>query len=643
MEYKLFSVCQGIRCALAQPFDTDYIEKGVFELRFDDFSSTNYLLNALPPNARKTYDGETTKKKCRILMGTDAFNVVNRQIFILSFPELIHVNSHDLCKLLKTIIDNFHIYEDVIKIKENIHNFMIKKNQTYIKFESFIQRYAKKSFVEFYDFNIIGCPHSTDIDVVALVSRNDIDKEIDIDELKRQLNKIGYDTRSRPVDVNLIYVDKDGNLEWSEKGDIADTQNIIFDTWKHHKQAYPCVVARKVPIDIKNKISAAGKFILDNMKVLIGKKEYKIEREKRKAVYANEKERLDYAISLLNKILHMSDDPRWNDAIKSLTMKIIQIMINDRNQEMVYTKEELANAFDMMYSGRRDNALWFLFRGKMGEYDENFLKILFLEFKHIAGLHPPKDLHWVDVTIDTSINPTDLPNDLIADFISNPIEPTEAFIMKFEHLCPDRNINAMFHIHCQNTHLLSDTLKENHIIEIDQRTEEWVRLLTFYLCGKNTGVHPYDGPEWVKFYYNLIRGSIVELFTIHTCDFSSLLHESYIRILVGLLVEQKGIEGTPAIAPDLILLTESGKIIPVEIKCIEPSSVHSSHSVAEPFRVEGIFADNHHYRRAITLATKQIERAGKILGSNVGIIMLVYVSMIDGKAHFAPRASIIDL
>ena len=60
------------------------------------------------------------------------------------------------------------------------------------------------------------------------------------------------------------------------------------------------------------------------------------------------------------------------------------------------------------------------------------------------------------------------------------------------------------------------------IISVDQRSQEWLRLLTYYKCGKNTGLVPYDGIaiEWVQFYFNLIRGCFVEQMVLHGVDIS---------------------------------------------------------------------------------------------------------------------------
>ena len=110
---------------------------------------------------------------------------------------------------------------------------------------------------------------------------------------------------------------------------------------------------------------------------------------------------------------------------------------------------------------------------------------------------------------------------------------------------------------------------KNHAIIADQRSNEWLDALKFYKCGNNTGVIPCPDDNWVSHYYNLIRGSIVELIVMKTVDLSSFFpHQKISKINLGLLVKEKGIEGSPGCAPDLLLALEgTDEIIAGEIKC----------------------------------------------------------------------------
>ena len=600
---KLLSVCLSIQYAL----NIDY----------------NTILNSLSNDAKKAYEKANKINQCKILMNNDTYYSICRKIFTSTFSDIAYITDQNINKTLKTLIDLIRPYESLDNIKENIHNIITDLGPVITKFYTTLQKYKGKSFVEFKAFNIFGDPFSTDTDIiVAITNRNDIDKEIDIEKLKDCLAKLGYDN-TKPLDVNLVYIDDNCNIEWSEKGNIAETQNIVFATYHHHKQSYPCLIKRFLLTKIEDKVNATVKFVLDNLKVLIGISEYAIERENKRSAYLSISDRVDYVVSILHKIKYHDTLP-WLSVIKSLTMKIIQLMLYDRSLVMVYTKNELALEFNKLYPDTLDSVLFLLFRGRRGSFDINTLNLLFDEFTKIITNNKPVDLSWSTLTIDTTSKSLDK---LISEFIESPCKPTNEFIRLFESACPSRDINSMFHISCQNTHLLPKTIRENHCIEIEQRSPEWTSLLTYYLCGKNTGVIPYDGLHWVAFYYNLIRGSIVEMITIKTCDFRNIINEKYEKITVGLLVEQKNIKGSIAIAPDLLLYCEeSKKIIPVEIKCLE-----------------GKPADNHSYRRAVSLASRQLETAMKILKVDVGIIVLVYVYFSNDKPIYDVKATKIDL
>lgn len=619
-------ISHGLRFILGQECDQNLIDHRLLALKINGIDPIDYMINNLEIKTRNAYDSQTAIKKLRILMATNEFNIINRIIFGYRFPEILEFENHDILgRLLKNIVDIIRPYNDDDTLKIRIKKFLEIGNQYLNKLNEIIERFKKRTFVEFYEFNIIGCPTSTDIDVVARVNRDEIDKEIDISKLRTLIRLAGYNTDERELDVNLIAINENGDLEWAEKGGMADTQNIIFETYKHHKQIHPCLVKRIVPIDIYNKVNATAKFILDNMKVLIGKPNYSLERQRRRAVYSSTEERLTYSLYVAD-LIQYQNSKNWLSCIKSLVMKIIQLIELDRDEPVVYIKEELVNDINRIYPETKNYASWLLFRGQKGEYNYDFLKTLLQEYKLIALNNKKTDLKWTKLSLDLNINPTDLPNLVIREFIKSPSEPTELFIREFELLCPSRNTNNVFHIHCMNTELLPDELIKKHCVIVDQRTDEWINLLKYYLCGKNTGVIPYEGLDWVKFYYNLIRGSIMELFAIKTCDFSTIIGDEYDRITIGFLAEDKNKQGSPAIAPDLLLKLKSGVIVPVEFKCIE-----------------GKMADNHHYRRAVSLASRQLATTAKILKTDIGIIVLIYVNINNGIVMYDTYGTIINI
>lgn len=622
LKTNLISVCHGFRFAFNQTCDSSLINSAVMTLQIDGKTPYTYLFDVLSDSAKKAFVKQPLRKQCLMLMNSKQFHSVSKQIFTCTFKELITCEDPDMSKTLKNIIHLIEPWEDPAELDKNIDAIIVELGPYINSFYIMIQECNKiKTVADFTAFNVFGCPESTDIDVVVAVKREDIHHEINIEELKRQLNLIGYDTNLRELDINVVCIEN-GNVELFSKAS-DETQNILLATYKYHKQAYPCLVNRFVAIDIKGKVNADITFILSHFRYLFGNEQYHSERENRHIAYSSMTNKLNYVMSILDKIKYM-DRSQWRDSMKSLTMKIIQLMLLEYST-VVYTKNELAVEFDKFYPGHYDHVRYLLFRGKFGTFSEECLQILLTEFKKIVVKNSPNELKWTKLSIDITQNPTDLSNELVNEFIKSPFEPTDLFVTEYGTLCSDRDINKMFPIHCVNTHLLPQNVLD-HCVLIDQRSREWLDMMTYYTCGRNTGVKQYDGLNWVHFYYNLIRGAIVELFTMRTCDFSNIISEKYDRITLGFLVENKNVKGSPAIAPDLLLITESKKIIPVEIKCLEQKP-----------------GDNHDYRRGVYLATKQLDTSIKILGVNMGIILLVYVYKNDnGEVVYDPQATIIN-
>lgn len=604
LKNKLLCVCHGIRYVLNQPYNHSLINNQVCGMVLADKLPFQYLFDSLSDSAKRAYVTLDTNKKCLMLTNSDGWYSVCIKLFTFTFPELARNSDEDLGKNLKNIIHLIRPWNDASNLDKVIENIISQLGAYITKFYNIILECQKnKSYAGFYAFNIFGCPESTDIDILVAVSdRTHVQKPINMDQLKKQLVALGYDTK-REIDVNVIFVE-DGNIEVTSKG-AGETQNMLYETYKYHKQAYPCLVSRKIKVDIKEKFLATVKFIIDNLKILIGIIEYQVERDNRKKSYVTQTSRINYVLSIINKIKFI-DTPQWRDVMKSLTIKVIQLMLGEKS-EIVYTKNELAVEFDKFYPGTYQNVLWLLFRGKKGIYNENCTKIILDQFIQSAHTNSPDELKWIRLPLDLTLNPTQLQNILISEFIKSPFQPTDVFVTNFNGVCPDRNINGVFQIHCENTNLLPKEILE-HCILIPQRSKEWIELLTYYTCGKGNGVIPYTGLRWVEFYYNLIRGCIIELSVIKNCDFSKIIGEKYNGVTVGMLVEDKK-KGSLGIAPDLLLVTRSGRIIPVEIKCIDGKPV-----------------DNHDYRRAVHLATKQLESAIKIIGGiNMAILVIVYV------------------
>lgn len=544
----------------------------------------------------KKWDTFSLKQKYSIIMIKTNIQSEYLVLFQKEYPEMKLIDCQETRKLLKNTVNDLQPWSpDKLEIKSKNINYFLK--------------HKKSCNVDYIAFQVFGCEYSQDIDVAVLVEDHlQLTKNINIKRLHDELKELEYDI-SRGVDINVLYCEN-GKVMGSTKG-TNEIQNILYLTYDLHKQKYPLFVSGLTCVNKENKISSVAKFILDNLKILIGNDEYQKERTNRRKAYAGKWNRVIYVLSMIDKI-QKNNINLTLDCFKTITMKIIQLILLYRN-DFSYRKYELARKFDEIYPGHYEHVVWLLMRGNDGSYDPKTIDLLFSEFKRIASRIEMDEPKWIKLDMDLNHNPTYLSEDLFKEFVKSPLIPTNQFIDGFEKICPTRNINS-FIISSHNGDLLPPQVKEKAIC-IDQRSPEWIRLLTFYSCGRNTGVIKYDGADWVNYYYNLIRGAIIELMVIETCDFSPLI-PNYEKITVGFLVEEVGKQGSHCIAPDLLLLTrdESQKVIPVEIKCLV-----------------GHLSDNHNYRRDFSLAKKQLESSLKILkipfeSNSKGIIIFVYVN-----------------
>lgn len=511
-----------------------------------------------------------------------------------------------LTSFLKKLVD---LDLNLLKKSDNFYNYRFKKladdyNTLRSEFRELVERNASKSIkktvlnlLEIFnlneknlvptyvpeEYNVFGCELSTDVDIVCSVPVAVLD-QINRKEILVDTSHIEQKFKA-PCDFNFCYIEN-GNVQATTKGG-KELQNMVLATYHLHPQEYPCFFTAMISIPIEDRISSSCKFILDNMKVLL-REEYYSERQKRRDMYSLAgKERIRYTVDLCQKIIF--DD---YDLIKSLTMKFIQLTLHKRDVYS-YRKLEMAELFDGLYPGTKEAVTGLLTRRNVLAGKDAF-NCLIAEYRE--AVENMRLLEWKEFGLNLTKNPTDLSDELFTDFIWNPLVPSRYFKKMF----PETDkIGSLFPIKSKNVHLLPDL----SIVETcDQRSEEWLRLLKFYSCGKNTGVLELpEGHDPVEFYYNLIRGCLVEAIVIDQFRF-----QGYEQVCVGFLTEAKT-EKSVAIAPDL-LLVNGEEIIPIEIKCLP----------CQP-------ADNKTYRRAIELAEKELSSVKKILKTERGIVVLVWV------------------
>ena len=538
-------------------------------------------------NIPDKWDKLSLKQQYMIILNKTNIQSLYFELFKTTFPELKLVNNDETRKILKHVVNDLKLWlSDQQELKS--------------KYIDMFNDPKPIKYIDYIGFQVFGCEYSRDIDVAVVVKdHTELTENINKERLYRELEELGYDI-SRGVDINVIYCN-DGMIMGSLKGS-KETQNILYLTYHFHKQKYPSFVSGITTVNKEDKISNIAKYILDNLCTFIGDDEYMKERPNKIAAYAGKWNRVIYSLSILDKIIITPKN--YNDCVKSLTMKIIQLILLEKG-EFEYQKYGLARKFDNIFPGHYDHVIYLLMRCKDGSYNPNTCKLLLQEYHRIASSVNVEDPVWINLSLDITHNPTHLSDLIFNEFVKSPLVPTSIFISEFENVCPNRNVNS-FIIPSNNGNLLPDHIKEKAIC-IPQRSPEWIKLLGFYTCGRNTGVKKYDGDDWVDYYYNLIRGSIVELMVIETCDFTPLI-PNYTKVTVGFLVEEKDKAGCKGISPDLLLLV-GDDVIPVEIKCLT-----------------GSLSDNHNYRRDVLLATKQLESSAILTGSNMGIIVLVYTN-----------------
>ena len=588
------------------------------------------LINSLDPKILLSLDRLSLEKKINILLNNAFSKNIILETFLETYPQchLTVTKQIEIYPTLKRIVFDMKLWNTgSISVSGSISDNINDRLASLVRDCSISRKFTPYSF-----FYIFGCPLSTDIDVAVVVK--EIVGEIDISLLRSELTGLGY-SPDKPIDYNLIILDENDNIAESSKGGKTETQNMILCTYKFHHQKH-CLpasmssmalsLASLLETDIEQKIRSTAKFILDNFKILIESSDYTRERTNKIHAYSGYWNRVTYVVSCL-ALIQQFDNEKWRSCFKSLTMKIIQIILAEQHRQE-YTKIGLSQAYDELFPGHGVHVLFFLTRGVQGIYSECCFHELLNHFKNCAEkLDPIKPfemmIEYPTEALDISVNPTVLSDLLYREFIKSPDKPTDLFVQEFKKICLDQKISKLFPLNCRNLEYLSPEILK-HVIALNQRTPEWCKALTYYKCGKNSGVVEYtggfDGP-WVEHYYNLIRGCIVELMVIENFNFRQIFKKEVevCKIIVGLLVENRQ-EGSRGIAPDL-LLKIGDDIIPVEIKCL----------LCRP-------NDNANFRRAIDIAQKELKTSCDILNVSydVGVILIIFVYLEGDRYIFKP-------
>lgn len=531
---------------------------------------------------------------------------------------LLNDNKIQVDKLLETKnIFSLHSLKYKVSIDQSVKHFLNKRKKTYKTLMNLLDlnllELFREELFEPTHFNVFGCPLSTDIDIAIIVPYIVDHQFLQLGKIVENLKSLGYDT-SREIDCVQIVLDKRGNLSTSNKGS-KETQNMIYYTYCNHKQSCPPIFNRAIEIQVFDKIKGLSKFILDKLEDILGKFEYRKERENKKSLYLNVISRYHYTNAILQRY-----NIRFDSILKSLCIKLLQTIIicDKKMMPEIYVKEQLGKLFASLYHYDENIILSMLTRGKLKQVTIEEANIVFQkivsQYIEITNIEINQFLDFKTISFEyQSTN-----NKLMDEFYNSPLEPTDNFISEMARLSPERKLNPIFVIE-SNYGVVKDFLDEDFIEKhcdlCDQRSKEWIEKQNYFSCGSNTGVVSFTGSsysDWIKTYYNLCRGSLAELMIYQFCDFKKALNLDVIKFHCGFLVEDKK-EKSIAIAPDLLLIDkETRKIIPVEIKCI----------INEPNYCSAL-------AREIKLARLQLSTCQKILrkyyyGFSLIVIMFTY-------------------
>lgn len=261
-----------------------------------------------------------------------------------------------------------------------------------------------------------------------------------------------------------------------------------------------------------------------------------------------------------------------------------------------------------------DNILFVLSRGKLGQLDDlnkiqNIFDILIEQYRLIiSDIKSTYFMADVNVSIDEYLLKS--PDFDVAEFIKSPNVPTQelATFINEQHQ-QTQSVNQIFIIKSFGIDKLPAQMLSNVCVE-DQRSPEWLELLKFYKCGNSVN-NPINFVD-CETNFNLIRGCIGEKLLIDLIDWNELVDvdgdgntdiKPIEKCMCGLIVETKGVANSIGAAPDLIIITKTNQLIPVEIKTI----------VSEPNIV------NKKFLREIKLASGQLERTINLINKIMDI------------------------
>lgn len=440
-------------------------------------------------------------------------------------------------------------------------------------------------------------------------------------------------------EIDICYMSKVNGTFQTKKGG-PETVNIIYHTYGLHPQVYPPLVKRCELVEIEpyEKLGGLSKFILDKAEEMLGTEKYLGFRQQKIDSYHAGPKRYELTFNMLPHFRRDVTSPDWNPAFwKSFTMKVVQTYLcSIDNQYHVksesYCKPKMAMIFGDHYNDHSDD-IYNLLTYKIDEsteFPEGSFQLLCQLYEEMYNTYYPKMPDTFEELYDNIAeieghqlcNVTQLRDDIFHEFVKSPYEPTTKFIKMWEETYGRCSLSSLFVEPNTGLEILDEfpTLK-NRVLRMPQRSQDWMEAYhNVYKCGRSGGLRhiPEDFPFdlWLKRQYNLIMGCIGELLLEKYIDWEDFLQEKYTKTTVGMIVESLVPESV-GYCPDMILVTESNEIIPVEYKTI--------YSDSEP-TVNNCFLEKYY------IARKQLKGAVGVINHNSdiplarrGIVAYMYI------------------
>lgn len=439
------------------------------------------------------------------------YRTIHKNLLDKNIHKLNGLRNFILKKFINKTLEDLNSEEVRVCINEFLTTFSVPKCATAISnMYTFNPEELKNMFGDanninaFIYFWIFGCKDSSDIDVAVVVdnaySQNGKLSSLSGDamtELLARLTALGYDTKTRKVDIVIICVSENKIIGFS-KGGQELTNVIVFTRDAHIQEMHDLDDIYKIKIIkitgklLGDKVTACAKYILVKLINICSRAIYMKILTNKKSAFVNNNTRLEGMLdpNIIDNIIY---DPElaiangldlieFHNTWKSIIMKLLQIIQLHDSDVTHYHKEELAFAIRNM-SSLKDNsiddiekfvngALWYLYRGKRGAfcrtlfttlhkiYCEIVKETLFYNSNLITEMIYTKiddrtiaiistDESAIISTDESAIIPTDaarttIPINIVNAFINSPVTVTPEFTMLWESKFGRQSVNQIF-------------------------------------------------------------------------------------------------------------------------------------------------------------------------------------------------------